>query len=159
MCARFTPRNDALDAVTDIVIMSKSKRPPKGYTSAGDIDGLILCFKVSTIPETYARLSHSKSNPGTLYPDLPHKPSIDDSGYRHSTSDLELNNAVRNEVANFTIRMPKGIRGVDGIPFKLSAELENAARKKNAEDLPELIDPQISLNFDYNFATERQCVV
>jgi len=157
LCARFTPRNDALDAVTDIVILSRTKRPPRGYTSAGEVDGMTICFKVATIPETYARLNHSKSNPTALYPNISHKPSLDNSSYRHSTSDLEVS-GVHNELNHFTIKMPRGIRGIDGVPFKLSPALEKAVKSRNVDDLPELLNPEATLNFEYNFATERSCL-
>lgn len=35
LCARFTPRNDTLDALSELVILARSKKPPKGFTSAG----------------------------------------------------------------------------------------------------------------------------
>lgn len=50
-----------MDAITDIIVLSKQKRPPKGYTSAGDIDGLMICYKQTPIAETYGRLPHSQS--------------------------------------------------------------------------------------------------
>lgn len=158
LCARFTPRDDALDAVTDIIVLSKNKRPPKGYTSAGEIDGVLVCFKVATIPETYARLNHSKSNPG-LYPNIPKPttPFMDTTPYRHSTSDLEGVGAQA-ETNNFTIRMPRGVKGIDGVPFKLSPNLQNAARQKQTDNLPPLIDPETKMNLNYNFSTERQCI-
>lgn len=35
LCVRFTQRNDAIDALTDIIVLNKAKRPPKGFASAG----------------------------------------------------------------------------------------------------------------------------
>ena len=138
--------------------MSRTRRPPRGYTLAGEIDGMSVCFKVNTIPETYARLNHSKSNPTVLYPNLPHKPSLDNEPYRHSTSDLEIS-GIHNELNNFTIKMPRGIRGIDGVPFKLSPALEKAVQSRKSDDLPALLNPEATLNFEYNFATERSCLV
>uniref|UniRef100_A0AC34F460 MABP domain-containing protein n=1 Tax=Panagrolaimus sp. ES5 TaxID=591445 RepID=A0AC34F460_9BILA len=152
LCARFTPRNDALDAITDLIVLARSKRPPKGYTSAGDVDGMNICFKVSTIPETYGRLVHSRSNPGPLYPSVPTK--ILNEEYRHSNPHLDK----QMDFNQFTIRAQKGsIKGIDGIPFKLRPDLKAASTRNGRDTLPELVNPQID-NFSYSFATERQCV-
>jgi ESCRT-I complex subunit MVB12 len=154
LCARFTPRNDALDAITDIIVLARSKRPPKGYTSAGDVDGMNICFKVSTISETYGRLVHSQSNPGPLYPAVPTK--ILNEEYRRSNPNLDNNKQL--DFNQFTIRAQKGsIKGIDGIPFKLRPDLKAASTRNERNTLPELINPQFE-NFSYNFATERQCV-
>uniref|UniRef100_A0AC35GCB4 MABP domain-containing protein n=1 Tax=Panagrolaimus sp. PS1159 TaxID=55785 RepID=A0AC35GCB4_9BILA len=154
LCARFTPRNDALDAITDIIVLARSKRPPKGYTSAGEVDGMNICFKVSTISETYGRLVHSQSNPGPLYPAVPTK--ILNEEYRRSNPNLDSNKQL--DFNQFTIRAQKGsIKGIDGIPFKLRPDLKAASTRNERNTLPELINPQFE-NFSYNFATERQCV-
>jgi ESCRT-I complex subunit MVB12 len=151
LCARFTPRNDALDAVTDIIVLARTKRPPKGYTEAGDVDGMKICFKVTTIPETYGRLVHSRSNP-TLYPSVPTKLLNED--YRHSTTSLEK----KTDFNQFTIRATRNsVKGIDGIPFKLRADLKVASTKSGRDTLPPLIHPEW-YSFDPKFDTERQCV-
>uniref|UniRef100_A0A7E4VYA9 MABP domain-containing protein n=1 Tax=Panagrellus redivivus TaxID=6233 RepID=A0A7E4VYA9_PANRE len=174
LCARYSPRNDAIDAVTDIIVLGKTKRPPKGYSSAGEIDGCTICYKVNPIPPTYGRLNHSHSNPGSLYPNMqqPTRGPVaalanqQPTDYRHSTSDLERviqgmdGITARAGFNPLTIRSPKGgIRGIDGVPFRLRPSLENAAKSSNARgnDMPILADP-LSEGFVYGFATERQCV-
>lgn len=114
LCARFTPRNDAVDAVTSIIILAKTKRPPKGYSQAGEIDGMMICFKVCTIPEGYGRLTHSQStemdrlgNTGSssLYPNV----------NRHSTSDLDRIGQMANERSPHLL-----FKGIDRVPFELN---------------------------------------
>ena len=51
MCVRMMPLETAVDAVCDVVILAKTKHAPAGYTIAGDVDGLMICFKYSTIPD------------------------------------------------------------------------------------------------------------
>lgn len=157
LCARFTPRNDALDAITDIIVLARAKRPPKGYTDAGDVDGMKICFKVNTIPETYGRLrnelKHSQSNPGSLYPSVPTK--ILNEEYRHSTPTMD---PAPSDYNRFTIKPRHGtIKGIDGVPFKLRADLKTASTGNAKDKLPDLLDPKLDF-FVYNFATERQCV-
>uniref|UniRef100_A0A914EM61 Multivesicular body subunit 12A n=1 Tax=Acrobeloides nanus TaxID=290746 RepID=A0A914EM61_9BILA len=154
-CVRFLPRNDAVDAVTDIIVLSKNKRPPKGYTSAGDIDGLLICFKQTPIAETYGRLPHSKSNPSTLYPSIGGSGS---SEIRHSTSDISKMHT--NDVNAFTIKTPLNgtVKGIDGVPFKLNAKFANALTQKTDHPLPEIQDPRVSQKYIYNFSLERSIV-
>ncbi|KAH7716913.1 hypothetical protein AAVH_15690, partial [Aphelenchoides avenae] len=155
LCVRFAPRNDALDAVTDLIVLGKQKRPPKGYTSAGDIDGMVLCFKQSTIPESYGRLTHSQSTDlknAALNAAAGLYPSIGDASHRHSTGDLDKAQAVN----AFTIRAGKdGFRGIDGVPFKLSARLESATSKSNSNFLPDVPRVQVEEKYAYNFNLER----
>lgn len=133
LCARFTPRNQAIDAVSNIIVLGKTRRPPRGYSQAGEIDGMLICFKVTTIPEGYGRLTHSQSteldrlggsstppvtgagltinNGGGLYPNV----------NRHSTSDLDKvgQKLVGGQMAEN--RTPQSIfKGIDRVPFALN---------------------------------------
>ncbi|CAH1401211.1 unnamed protein product [Nezara viridula] len=45
ICYKLTRRNLALSAVTDIILLSKSKKAPEGFSLAGDINGVVVCFK------------------------------------------------------------------------------------------------------------------
>lgn len=120
--------------MTDVVVLAKSRRPPKGYTLAGEVDGMMICFKVSTIPDGYGRLSHSQSSTemssaeaankrnSQLYPPLaapigPHSQSIGDlasAGGPHGQAAAG--------VSAFTIRQSavNHVKGVDGVPFQLN---------------------------------------
>lgn len=71
LSVRIVPRVSAVDAVSDLVLLARLKKPPQGYTLAGfppppsptspphpapccsEIDGLMLCFKYGTIPEDF----------------------------------------------------------------------------------------------------------
>ena len=114
--------------MTDVVVLAKSRRAPKGYTLAGEVDGMLICFKVSTIPDSYARLSHSQSTNeisstgvgadrnSQLYPPLaapgPHSLSIGDLAATGGPAG----------VSAFTIRQSavNHVKGVDGVPFQLN---------------------------------------
>jgi hypothetical protein len=69
-----------VDAVTNIVVLARQKRPPRDYSQAGsgffhlfiyfyyfssEIDGMLVCFKLGTVPEGYGKarqmLTHSQS--------------------------------------------------------------------------------------------------
>uniref|UniRef100_A0A914W046 MABP domain-containing protein n=1 Tax=Plectus sambesii TaxID=2011161 RepID=A0A914W046_9BILA len=50
LCVRYVPRDTAVDAVCDLIILTRQKKPPNGYSMAGDIDGLTICYKFGVIP-------------------------------------------------------------------------------------------------------------
>ncbi|KAE9555648.1 hypothetical protein FO519_001119 [Halicephalobus sp. NKZ332] len=134
LCARFTPRNNTLDAVTDIIVLNKSKRPPKGYSSAGEVDGFIICFKVATIPETYVKPNHNQSFHDKSYSHIPHNRSLTAGLHRHSTTDLEVFGGTK-QFNNLSIHLSKEIRGIDGVPFKLRHDLENTPNYNDAAEM------------------------
>jgi ESCRT-I complex subunit MVB12 len=59
ICIKMIPVSATTDAISEIIILSKSKRAPAGYTSAGDVNGLLVCFKMSKIAATAAAGSAS----------------------------------------------------------------------------------------------------
>lgn len=52
MCYRLSERSSVFLAITDIIIMSKAKKAPEGFTMAGEVNGLLLCYKSAPLPAT-----------------------------------------------------------------------------------------------------------
>lgn len=147
LCARFSPRNTAVDAISDIIV-AKTKRPPMGYTLAGDIDGMYIASKASVIPENYGRSSSSQPNmnlPKSLYPGVPamsNFPNIPAS-YRHSQSDFSISNGGKRQ------------SGIDRIPFKLNPIVESSLAASKGDSQPYLPDLKSLDTYQYNFNLER----
>uniref|UniRef100_A0A915D4Y0 MABP domain-containing protein n=1 Tax=Ditylenchus dipsaci TaxID=166011 RepID=A0A915D4Y0_9BILA len=122
VCIDFTA--DTKEKALKKKFLSGSKKPPKGYTSAGDIDGMLICYKVTTIPQTYGQLKHSQST--EIRPpakgNMPLYPNINDPTLPIASQ----NNAVK---------------GVDGVPFQLNPVFSKSLLKhkiSNFLDIPEL---------------------
>ncbi|XP_053675560.1 multivesicular body subunit 12B [Anopheles nili] len=47
---RLAKKGTANQAVTDIILCSRLRQAPEGFTLAGDINGILVCFKMSSIP-------------------------------------------------------------------------------------------------------------
>ncbi|TKR73930.1 hypothetical protein L596_021174 [Steinernema carpocapsae] len=56
ICIKTAARSSVVDAIGDIIILAKSKRPPMGYSQAGEIDGMLVCYKHVVIPNRSAPL-------------------------------------------------------------------------------------------------------
>ncbi|CAI4228251.1 unnamed protein product [Auanema sp. JU1783] len=149
LCLKSEPRDAVVDAVGEICILGKTKKTPKGYSCAGEIDGALIVFKVVVIPQTFG-MKHSASAqslpPARSAPAppglMPLYPSLQPS---NSASDIEKNPSFVK---------PKG---VDGVPFKLHPSVTTGATKQD-DNLPQIgFDIQL-LNtdaFHYSFALEQ----
>lgn len=49
ICYRLAKRGSVKEAVTDIILCSKMKTAPDGFTMAGEINGVTVCYKVGPI--------------------------------------------------------------------------------------------------------------
>jgi len=77
LCYRMSERSSVFLAITDIIILSKSKKAPEGFTLAGEMNGLVICYKSSPLPpgaETSAQsapLPYQAHQINRPLPDLP----------------------------------------------------------------------------------------
>lgn len=49
ICYRLAKRGSVTNAVTDVILCSKTKTAPDGFTLAGEINGITVCFKSGPI--------------------------------------------------------------------------------------------------------------
>ncbi|GAB6024853.1 hypothetical protein CHUAL_009971 [Chamberlinius hualienensis] len=64
LCYRCLPREKATQAITDLIVLGKSKRAPSGFTLAGDMNGQLICFKATPVPkETKSSLQPTTASP------------------------------------------------------------------------------------------------
>uniref|UniRef100_A0A1I7X5J9 ESCRT-I complex subunit MVB12A n=1 Tax=Heterorhabditis bacteriophora TaxID=37862 RepID=A0A1I7X5J9_HETBA len=156
ICVKTEPRDTVVDAVGEIIILNKSKKTPRGFTLAGEVDGATICFRVVVIPQTFG-LIHSLSDRNLassgLTPPCPGLyPVLGQSG--SSPADLAVQN-------NFTIKnvAVQRVKGDEGVPFKLSAHLAKGLEINKASAMPELSSFDIRRldtdEFVYNFALEK----
>ncbi|CAI2351190.1 unnamed protein product [Caenorhabditis sp. 36 PRJEB53466] len=145
VCIRTEPRDRVVDAISEIIILGKTKKIPRDYTSAGEIDSLLVCYKVVPIPQTYgiqtsnsASMLDNNMSMGGLYPGLPPlssstPSSLDVTGASHSSAFTMKN-----------VGVPR-VKAIDGIDFKLP-------------DLSQFVNlehRQLDEKYNYSFATER----
>ncbi|MFH4978375.1 hypothetical protein AB6A40_005084 [Gnathostoma spinigerum] len=71
LCVRSVARDTVVDAIGEILVLNKLKKPPRGYASAGEIDGALICFKHIVIPQNFGRLPHCRSSVAMSSPSSP----------------------------------------------------------------------------------------
>ncbi|CAI5446902.1 unnamed protein product [Caenorhabditis angaria] len=156
ICIRTEPRDRVVDAIGEVVVLGKTKKVPRNYTSAGEVDSLLICYKVIPIPQTYGiQMSNSATDlPSTTTSSTPN-PSKPIGLYPglspNSTSQPDLSNT-----SAFTMRnsgMPR-VKAIDGIDFKVNPSFV-ANSTNSSENLPDLSQLQPKNDYDYSFLTEN----
>lgn len=79
LCIKVSHRFFTSTAVSDIIILVKSKRPPPGYSFIGEINNHIICVKFSLIPKQTSQppqqqaMHLSQSTQDMIPPSYPHQ--------------------------------------------------------------------------------------
>lgn len=148
ICIKMIPVSATTDAISEIIILSKSKRAPAGYTSAGDVNGLLVCFKMSKI----AAATGSASN----------QPQAQNSGNQlnngqHSASSVPSSVApAASQFANSTETGSNASQNsLSGVPFRLNprfADNSMFTHLQSVATLPykSLIDIENEFNYVFN---------
>ncbi|ESN96140.1 hypothetical protein HELRODRAFT_68267 [Helobdella robusta] len=62
LCVKMASRNSVSTAITDIVLLTKVKRPPEEYTLLGDINGILVCYKTGRVPPETQSFIHAANS-------------------------------------------------------------------------------------------------
>uniref|UniRef100_A0A0N4ZRC2 MABP domain-containing protein n=1 Tax=Parastrongyloides trichosuri TaxID=131310 RepID=A0A0N4ZRC2_PARTI len=146
----FLPKEKIIDAITDIIVV-KTNKPYRRYTPAGEIDGLRIWYKASSIQTCLLGFPKSASNPlmdGNLYPQLPSN---------HSSSISGGLNKISNDFNAFTIKaVDEKSKILQNLPLILNeVYVKSNVTNKKKFNIPEIPFLQ-SLNSDiYKYDLER----
>lgn len=155
LCVRTVARDAVVDAVGDIIVLSKQRKPPKNYSSAGEIDGTTICFKHIVIPSSFGVvIPRSQSSSGNIgiYPSM-------NNEFRNSAPSLaDKVSSAASGMKALTIKSGVTRRGIEDVPFKLNPLIESAIFKNQISSLPEIkpCDREtVEREYDYQFHVER----
>ncbi|VDM36395.1 unnamed protein product [Toxocara canis] len=153
LCVRTMARDAVVDAVGEIVVLNRHKKPPRNFSSAGEIDGSLICFRHIVIPSSFGiSMPRSQSSSG-LYP------SVGEN--RHSAPVLAGGGSqkdVTSGVNALTIKLASARFGVDDVPFKLNPIIESSISRNKMSALPALKvcdKARLESAFSYQFNLER----
>ncbi|ELU01524.1 hypothetical protein CAPTEDRAFT_222878 [Capitella teleta] len=173
ICVRLLPRESARDAINEVIIHSQSRRPPSGYTLAGEVNDLLICFKIGTIPKdsTPSPIVQTppvvQETPAVAEPNYPLRESY---SIAYTASVLSLIHSMitvvcQEDQSRLQRTVPlipslgQWVAALFDVPFQLHPRYQSM-RQNSQLPAPEisfrsLVD--ISNEFDYNFQLERQC--
>lgn len=173
-------------AVSDIVILVKSKRPPAGYSFIGEINNHIICVKFSVIPSSNQQTPkppvHSQSvnqinsgYPSQLPPPRPMSYSQNlsttvEDGFIHvrpspePPSNPSSSQDFYSNLTRGTSIVQTAYNPLQGVPFELNPiyDMKNS-NKNRSMDVSELESKENRINnlldkFNYDFQLEKNLV-
>uniref|UniRef100_A0A182J3Y6 Multivesicular body subunit 12A n=1 Tax=Anopheles atroparvus TaxID=41427 RepID=A0A182J3Y6_ANOAO len=156
---RLGKKGAVKQAVTDIILCSRLRQAPDGFTLAGDLNGILVCFKICPVPHR-------------LPPSVPHTQNITDLGKTIENLKLQVNQNDNDFQDNEYVQLlptyqlspkrpapkpPMYSTGtlsihteVEGVPFLL-----NSALKRYPIELPIMYEAT-GATMEYDFQLERQ---
>ncbi|KAL7646507.1 UNVERIFIED_CONTAM: hypothetical protein RMT77_001758 [Armadillidium vulgare] len=175
LCYKAVPRHMATQTITDIIILSRSKVAPSGFSLFGEMNGLSICYK----PGPATGSGGSDSQKQTVASSLPY--SVNPNG-RGSISSIGSGNSgiypvlpenLRPKVPSRQAPLPPGMEkpqysenssdsiydsaqsSISGIPFILNKKyVENSLEEENASTNFKSRQ-QIEDEYYYSFALEQ----
>ncbi|XP_030377952.1 multivesicular body subunit 12A [Scaptodrosophila lebanonensis] len=180
---KLSKRGTVTHAVTDIIVCSKLKTAPNGFKLAGDINGVLICYKTGAIPVR-------QPPPVPLWAPLPSQKTVCEAEQALNRLNLHGQRASRGPLpqpptsehhdyeeiqANYQINSPqrpapprpstigRGGYGVgtlgtytelEGVPFAINGMLQRNQQVTELPTLPEL--STLLKTLDYDFQLERQ---
>nr|CAH7762001.1 unnamed protein product [Callosobruchus chinensis] len=69
LCYRLVNKKDIRTAITDIIICSRLKKAPSGFSFAGELNGVTICYKMGNVQDSQANGNQP------VPPDRPPKPA------------------------------------------------------------------------------------
>ncbi|XP_023707621.1 multivesicular body subunit 12A isoform X1 [Cryptotermes secundus] len=186
LCYRLARRNQAASAVTDIIVMGRLKKAPNGFSLAGEINGMTVCFKCgpSLAPVNKpsatqpSQLLYSLS-PAPTY--LPHFNSPQPYSAAAVVNKAPINGEAGGESPHEYEQLvslqpsrpapkPPGASthgtyatiaaysGLDGVPFILNPSLQNLSHR-HTHQIPVIKSKtkhELNKEYDYDFRVERE---
>lgn len=171
LCVKVVPREFAVDAVCDFIILARQKNPPHGYTKAGELEGLVLCYKYGVIPTGFPNNMTPKSS-NNFYPNLPYP--IHPLSHSSATSNGKTGTPTRQTPETPTGGFVSGQQGspnfhtptkrqmsvvsntgIEGLPFEINPKIRPS---KNRNNLPN-IKPISQSDYEYDFSLESSILV
>jgi len=176
LCYKLARKGNVKTAVTEIVLCSKTKLAPDGYTSAGEINGILICYKSETIapvkrpapPTPEAKINDIQKQIDQLKcsAEVPTPPprnrkvpitDLDDEyefiqpGYQLSPNRPAPEPPRVESYPTGTLYYSTAAE-ISGVPFQISSNLN----KTSVIALPSFDAKSALTKLDYNFALERQ---
>uniref|UniRef100_A0A6M2DMW2 Multivesicular body subunit 12A n=1 Tax=Xenopsylla cheopis TaxID=163159 RepID=A0A6M2DMW2_XENCH len=166
LCYRLVKFENAKEVLTDVILCSRSKRPPDGFTLAGEINGVLVCYK-SRDQQMKADLQ-LKSPP--LPPRTHHYLNLSNNNEQEPVSPTSDNQLLKPKrpapiPPKPAARTPSYHPGttytlstytsLDGVPFRLSNRIKDSPYNQS---LPTFKEFKLTSEYDYNFTLEKQIV-
>nr|KAI8748018.1 multivesicular body subunit 12B-like [Biomphalaria glabrata] len=164
ICVRWMAPSLTKDAITDLIFLNRNQRkPPQGYTAVGDINGMYLCYKMGSMPQSNFQMTsapplYSLPQPTTstlpyaISPAVGVKPAMTSPGTLSRTGPPEQSS---NSLATSHINPISGIEWKMNQKYKLILEFQQVTipdlKLKSYKDL----DEQYPYDFNVEYSVAK----
>ncbi|KAL1488350.1 hypothetical protein ABEB36_014827 [Hypothenemus hampei] len=166
LCYKLVNRKDLKTAVTDIVVCSRLKKAPSGFSFAGEINGVTVCYKMGNTestqnsPSTQPKPTSPNSN--TVYPSLDDDYEILRPGPGYPPGPVRpapkppAPTVLNHQTSTHTLS-GSSYSGLEGVPFIVNPRfLGNGSGDNKIPKIKTKTMQQILKEYDYPFTVERQ---
>ncbi|XP_076328083.1 multivesicular body subunit 12B-like [Tachypleus tridentatus] len=144
LCYKLMKKELVHKLVTDIIVLSKLKKPPSGFTLAGELNSLLICYKCRPVSPTKI--------PGGIGPQ-PYGLSCNSHCWRGNNEQ----SLVRGQQTFY--RSTSGyVAALDGIPFTVNPKYADISHLLQCT-IPHIIlktEDQLLMQYNYSFHVEHQ---
>jgi hypothetical protein len=143
LCIKVSHRYFTQVAVSDIIILMKSKRAPVGYSYIGEINNQSICIKFSPIPNNTSSNSSPNNQVQSIPPPIPPRPTfvpqaVDDSleqSYVHVNVDsFATTNGANADIHMNRLYVAQNSHSIynplQGVPFEINPIYQGLSSKQ-----------------------------
>ncbi|KAF5302695.1 hypothetical protein FQR65_LT08437 [Abscondita terminalis] len=172
LCYRLVPRKGAILAVTDIIICSRLKKAPEGFTLAGEINGVTVCYKMGNVQDTEGHGENGnrppERPPRSTVPVSSVYPTIDNEDHDYEILNPDYNRPSRpaptrpppapSAASGPAHTLNSTHHALAGVPFIINPKFMNSssADKMQIPMIKARTMQQLIKDYSYEFSVERQ---
>lgn len=172
LCYRLVNQKDCISAITDIIICSRLKKAPQGFSFAGELNGVTICYKMGNVQDKESPSSPPVRPPkpaGVASPTSPVYPSLSGDNSDHDYEILSPGPLGPRRPApkpptpvvthqNSTHTLSGTFGALEGVPFIVNPRFLNngGGDRHNLPIIKAKTMSQLMSEYNYPFTVERQ---
>ncbi|CAH0552706.1 unnamed protein product [Brassicogethes aeneus] len=176
ICYRLVNRKDIKTAITDIIVCSRLKKAPAGFSFAGELNGITICYKMGNVQDSHANGDTGPTppeRPPRTVPISPSNPSMYPTIANNDDHDYEIlmppsgptrpapkppAPTVQHQNSTHTLNSCFG--GLEGVPFIVNPKFITTAGNDKPQHpiIKAKTLQQIMKEYDYPFSVERSLI-
>ncbi|XP_074654678.1 multivesicular body subunit 12B-like isoform X2 [Tubulanus polymorphus] len=164
ICLKMADRQTTTEAISDIIILSRSGRPPNGYTLIGEMNDLHFCYKLGSVSKAGQNQNSSMAASNLPYA-MRGRVNADDQYWSSSNASASYGApprppppAVLNRES--TLLRHLALSPLSGIPFELNSKYANLT-ENNENAVPSLKYKsfyEIEKEYEHSFRCEQTAI-
>ncbi|KAL3277294.1 hypothetical protein HHI36_012644 [Cryptolaemus montrouzieri] len=173
LCYRLENLKNTKSAVTDIIICSRLKKAPEGFTFAGELNGITVCYKMGNVQDAHSTPEQTPPVPNrpprpappppvsnSAYPNIQdddHDYEILLPGYPKPKPPVPLP-VTTSQNSTHTLNTSNSYSAMEGVPFIINPKFLTSANatKVTLPTIKAKTMQQLLKEYSYPFTVERQ---